>query len=211
MQDESLNGDVHDAPGELEVDAFQIDVSLLVERNVASLYSHLVTRPTGRAVRLAIESQLVELPGTTLSLIDLSEVTVLDFSCADEVVAKLLLRFLDADRPREAFFVFRGVGEFHREPIEEVLERHALTAVAETGDERFRLLGSPPAREVEVWERVEARGRVLAGELHDVVPAAKDRRALERLTDRRLVFRDPRRGDYHALSRLIGGTGSGAE
>ncbi|MEX0980099.1 MAG: hypothetical protein WDZ89_03335 [Gemmatimonadota bacterium] len=203
MMGDRTNGGADDG---LRIDAFQIDVSLLVERNVASLYSHLVTRPTGRAVRLAIESQLVELSGTTLSLIDLSEVTVLDFSCADEVVAKLLLRYLDADRPREAFFVFRGVGEFHREPIQEVLERHALTAVAETGGGRFGLLGARLEREAEVWERIERRGRVLEPELDDVVPEREDRLALERLADRRLVLRDPRRDDFHALSTLIGGS-----
>ena len=35
------------------VDPVSIDVGHLVRRNVASLYSSLVTRPTGQAVRLA--------------------------------------------------------------------------------------------------------------------------------------------------------------
>jgi hypothetical protein len=61
----------------------QIDVGSLVQRSVATLYSHLVTRPTGRAVRQAIESLLADAGDTAFSLIDLSEVTVLDFSCAD--------------------------------------------------------------------------------------------------------------------------------
>ena len=95
-------------PRDLSFPPIEIRVGALVQRSVATLYSHLVTRPTGRAVRLAIESQLAEAGDTAFSLIDLSEVTVLDFSCADEVVAKLVARYLEADRPREAYFVIPG-------------------------------------------------------------------------------------------------------
>ena len=99
-----------DAP----LDPIAIDVGGLVRKTVTSLYSHLVTRPTGRAVRMAIETQLSGTVPRSLSLIDLSEVTILDFSCADEVVAKLLQRYLD-DTAHEAFFVFCGVREPHRD------------------------------------------------------------------------------------------------
>ena len=108
-----------------------IDVGSLVSKTVTSLHSHLVTRPTGRAVRMAIETQLASAGAQSLSLIDLSEVTILDFSCADEVVAKLLQRCLESDT-HEAFFMFRGVRESHRDQIQGVLERQALIAVAET-------------------------------------------------------------------------------
>ena len=59
---------------ELGIDPIEIDVGMVLQRSVASLYSHLVTRPTGRAVRLAIESQLAETERPSLSMIDLSEV-----------------------------------------------------------------------------------------------------------------------------------------
>ena len=127
--------------GELSFPPIQIDVGSLVQRSVATLYSHLVTRPTGRAVRLAIESLLADAGDTAFSLIDLSEVSVLDFSCADEVVAKLLMRYLNADRPREAYFVIRGLRDLHREPIEVVLERQQLATVAQREDGTYELLG----------------------------------------------------------------------
>ena len=114
---------------ELPLDPIAIDVGSLVKRTVTSLYSHLVTRPTGRAVRMAIENQLAGVGERSLSMIDLSEVTILDFSCADEVVAKLLQRYLEADA-HEAFFVFCGVHEPHRDQIQVVLERQNLAAVA---------------------------------------------------------------------------------
>ena len=189
-------------PGELPLPPIEIRVGSLVQRSVATLYSHLVTRPTGRAVRLAIESLLGDATDTAVSLIDLSEVTVLDFSCADEVVAKLVARYVDADRPRDAYFVIRGVSELHREPIEVVLERQRLAAVAQREDGGYELLGARSSAEDSAWLLVESRGRIEAGEVGDLLPCAEDRSALESLVRRRVVLRDPGSGCIHALSRL---------
>jgi len=183
----------------------QIDVGSLVQRSVATLYSHLVTRPTGRAVRQAIESLLDDAGDTAFSLIDLSEVTVLDFSCADEVVAKLLSRYLEADRPREAYFVIRGVRDLHREPIEVVLERQRLATVAQGEDGSYQLLGNRSAPEDLAWRVVEARGRIEPHELEEAMPDADQRSALADLVRRHLVFADARSGTVHALSRLAAG------
>jgi hypothetical protein len=181
--------------GEFRRRAVEIDVGGIVRRSVASLYSHLVTRPTGRAVRLAIETQLAEVGETAFSVIDLTEVTVLDFSCADEVVAKLLLRYMKDDRPREAYFVFRGLAELHRDPIEAVLERQGLCAVAQGPGGVFELMGA----------RSPEKGSVRESQLGDLLESGMSG-ALESLVGRRLVFR-ARTGDVHALSRLVGAPG----
>jgi hypothetical protein len=191
--------------GEFRRRAVEIDVGGIVRRSVASLYSHLVTRPTGRAVRLAIETQLAEVGETAFSVIDLTEVTVLDFSCADEVVAKLLLRYMKDDRPREAYFVFRGLAELHRDPIEAVLERQGLCAVAQGPGGVFELMGARSPEEGEVWRLVEEKGSVRESQLGDLLESGMSG-ALESLVGRRLVFR-ARTGDVHALSRLVGAPG----
>lgn len=183
------------------IDPVAIDVGGLVQRSVASLYSHLVTRPTGRAVRLAIETQVAEAGETSLSVVDLSEVAVLDFSCADEVVAKLVLRYQGEDRPRDAFFLFRGVQEPHRDPIHTVLQRQALAAVVEAG-EGFELLGTLTPVESEVWSRVEERGDIPPEEVEKGWSEA-EREALEDLVRRRLVFRSQAGGRVRALSTLV--------
>lgn len=182
--------------------AVQIDVGRLVQRSVASLYSSLVTRPTGRAVRLAIETQLAEVGETAMSVIDFTEVPVLDFSCADEVVAKLLMRYLPEDRPRNAFFIFRGVGESHRDPVEAVLERQSLAAVAERPDGIVELLGAGTEEELRAWEFVEERGRVAPTEVAAELGGG-GAAAVERIVRRRLVFRDRESSDLHALSSLV--------
>lgn len=187
------------------VSPVSIDVGALVRRTVASLYSHLVTRPTGRAVRTAIERRTAEAGTRTLSVVDLSEVRVLDFSCADEVVAKLLLRFADDASPVDAFFLFRGVGPSHRGPIEEVLRRHSLSAVVETEPRTVELLGASSDDEVRVWSEIEEHGRVGRAELDDRFPDAGQRAVLARLARRRLVIDLPERSEYRALSTLVPG------
>lgn len=195
----------------------RIDVGGLVERSVTSLYAHLVTRPTGRAVRSAIEAQVEGRGKAALSLIDLSEVTVLDFSCADEVVAKLLMRFSRPPEPPHAYFIFRGVAEAHLDPIEAVLERHDLTAVGETEPGRYRLLGPRQPSDEQLWGRLEGHGRVpgsgldawLAHVLDEDLKAAYD--AMERLLMRGLVFRSQGSGDLLALSALAVGLPRGRD
>ena len=142
-----------------------------------------------------------------MSLIDLTEVTILDFSCADEVVAKLMQRYIDADRPREAFFVFKGVRARHKDPMEAVLERQALAAVAQREDGLFELVGPRSEAEMRTWAEMERRGRVEAEGVADAFPDSEDREALQSLLAKRLVFRSPGTGSMHALSRLVRGLG----
>jgi hypothetical protein len=173
-----------------------------VRRSVTSLYSSLVTRPTGRAVRHAIEMQVHGAGTVSLSLIDFSEVAVIDFSCADEVVAKLLQQYLD-DGPPDAYFVFSGVHEPHRDQIETVLTRQGLAAVVETSPGTFGLLGKHSAGEARVWGSLEERGALEAEETEHLFGTDEDREALSRLVRRRLAFRSPGSGRIHALSRLV--------
>jgi hypothetical protein len=86
-------------------------------------------------------------------------VRVLDYSCADEIVAKLLLRFSGDERPADAFFVVRGMQEHHEEAIEAVLERHSLLLVARDDEGVVKLLGEPDPAHRAVWEALTRRGR----------------------------------------------------
>jgi hypothetical protein len=188
-----------------DVIPFSFDLSLLVQRSVASLYSHLVTRPTGRALRLGIESQIGELGEACVSVLDFTQVVVLDYSCADEAVAKLLQRFLGADRPVDAYFVARGLGEQHREPIEVVLERHHLALVAERAD-GYDLLGFAAPLERAAWTVVEHARHTTAPSVArclDIDAALADA-TLGALASRRVLLSVPGQpGAVRALSTLL--------
>lgn len=144
------------------VSPLAIDLTRMHRRTVTSFYSNLVTRPTGRAIRMGVESQIAELePERELcvSVLDFAQVRVLDYSCADEIVAKLLLRYARDDRPGDTYFVVRGMQEHHEEAIEAVLERHRLLLAAETAAGASRLLGPSDAVQRACWAMLVAHGR----------------------------------------------------
>jgi hypothetical protein len=189
-----------------------IDVGSVLRGAVCELYSNLVTRPTGAAVRSEIERAVAEAGGPTVTVIDFSQVTLLDFSCADEIVAKLMLRHVvdaadaiagtreGAGGP-EGYFVFRGICERHLDAIEAVLERHGLAIVAladgaaATTDRVAveampQLVGEVAAEERLLWERLCAIGPADAHALSiDGGISAEDAAAvLARLVRRRLAM-----------------------
>ena len=192
-------------PAAGDVASMCFDLSALCRRSVATLYSHLVTRPTGRALRLGIESQLQELGGPALSILDFRQVVVLDYSCADETVAKLLRRFQADDRPADIYFVARGIGERNREPIEEVLLRHGLALVAELEDGGAALLGHAPEPHREAWSALQQLGRAHAPDVAGATGLAPEvaEAALDALARRRGLRRAGRTGPWVALTALL--------
>lgn len=169
-----------------------IDLSTVLRQTLScELYSNLVTRPTGAAVRTQIEALLADARERSLTVIDFSHVGMIDFSCADEVVAKLLLRYVAAERAdREAYFLFRGVTDDHWDAIEAVLERHGLALVLETED-GARIVGMVDDSERTVWEKVYEMGRAGAAELATALGSQPSdaARVLDTLHRRRLLMR----------------------
>lgn len=191
------------------VASLSFDLSALVRRSVATLYSHLVTRPTGRALRVGIESQLEELGGPALSILDFRQVVVLDYSCADETVAKLLCRFLGDDRPADIYFLASGVGDRHREPIEAVLQRHGLSLAAELEEGGVALLGRATEIEHAAWSALQRLGRGSSADIAAALgaPPGDVGEALQALAARRAIVRSPAGGCIALTALLRGGNG----
>jgi hypothetical protein len=180
----------------------------LPRRSVTSLFSNLVTRPTGRAIRSGVESQLAEMEGAAgdgcLSILDFTQVRVLDYSCADEIVAKLLLRFSGDERPAEAFFVVRGIQEHHEEAIEAVLERHGLLLVARDDAGEVKLLGVTNPMHRAAWESLVRRARASVADVAADTGLSADaaEAALASLLAHRVITRYPD-GSVAPLSALL--------
>jgi hypothetical protein len=182
-----------------------IDVSSVLRQTLScELYSNLVTRPTGAAVRTQIEALLADARERSLTVIDFSHVGMIDFSCADEVVAKLLLRYAAAERESgEAYFLFRGVTDDHWDAIEAVLERHGLALVLET-DDGARIVGIVNDGERVAWNKVYELGRTAPADLAVALGSGQDdaARVLDTLHRRRLLMR--LEDDYVAVGGLAG-------
>ncbi len=167
-----------------------IDLSSVLRQTVScDLYSNLVTRPTGAAVRGEIERLLAGARERSLTIIDFTHVSMIDFSCADEVVAKLLLRYCADDSPRETYFLFRGLTDDHFDAIEAVLERHGLALAIEQED-GVHLVGVLSEDERQAWETVARFGPTAAVSLAEQMGGEEAaQRALDALWRRRLVMR----------------------
>jgi hypothetical protein len=171
-----------------------IRIGHLLREAVAAPYRNLVTRPTGAAVRTRIEETLARSNCLT-ALLDFSEIELVDLSCADEVVAKLLLAGRSA-----YFFVLQGLREDHHEAIDHVLTHHRLAAVAvPPGTGHVRLLGWVPMDAREAFACVSERGPLTVGDLSSSLGwlESRSREALRQLASNRLVRAS---GDlYHPL------------
>ena len=161
-----------------------IRIGPLLREAVAAPYRNLVTRPTGAAVRTRIEETLARSNCRT-ALLDFSGIELVDLSCADEVVAKLLLSGGSA-----YFFVLQGLREDQHEAIDHVLTHHRLAVAAmPPGSGEFRLLGWVPTDAREAFACICDRGPLTAGELSRALGwlETRGREALRQLAGNRLV------------------------
>jgi hypothetical protein len=158
---------------------------------VASLYQEfLVTRQTGRAVRDGIERLIAGRCGEALAVLDFRDVAVIDFSCADEVVAKLVLGpEVETPLAGARFVLVRGVREHHLDPVEGALRRRGLAVAAERATGEPILLGEIEPESGSVWQALCLRGRVRSDDLASSMGIELDScdRILEGLLRRRLV------------------------
>lgn len=168
-----------------------------------SLYSYLVTRHTGRAVRMSIEEQIVASRTPTVAVLDFRNVAVIDFSCADEVVAKLVDQIRSRDELEETYFFFRGLEEHHLDPVESALVRRTLAVAGESAGGEPMLVGSVEGEDRAAWRAVQRLGRAPASEVARELEQALDevRELLQRLTRRRLVVAQERH--YVSLGRTL--------
>jgi len=161
-----------------------IRIGNLLREAVAAPYRNLVTRPTGAAVRSRIEQALANSTCLT-ALLDFSDIELVDLSCADEVVAKLLLTGRDA-----YFFVLRGLREDQHEAIDHVLTHHRLAVAAvPPGQGEPRLLGWVPSDGREAFACICDRGPLGVADLSRTLGwlENRSREALHTLAVHRLV------------------------
>jgi hypothetical protein len=151
----------------------------------------LVTRPTGRAVRTSIELELGRLSGRTVVVLDFSDVRIIDCSCADEIVAKLVQASFGSELQLDAFFLIRGLDDDQINDIDHVLRPQRLALVAETAG-RLRLVGEVADDARAAFGLLAARGRTDARELADALAWTVEvaRTVLDDLAGRRLVMHD---------------------
>lgn len=142
------------------------DLQEFMDEHLGNGSKNLVTRETGRAMRESIEARLEREPVGTVVALDFSQVSIIDFSCADEVVSKLIAR-LQAQEYGDKYVVLQGLTPTQEENITVALERKKLPVLVSRPDGSWHLLGALNPYLYEALQFVMARKEVTARELAD--------------------------------------------
>ena len=140
--------------------------------------AHLVTREAGERLRTAVEAVLATAPAGAVVTLDFSGAGILDYSCADECLAKLVAR-LAAGEQGDRFLVVAGLTESQRENAQVALERRRLSMLLVGPGGSWECLGTITPYLRQTLEFVMLRdgvsARELAGELGLELTAASTR------------------------------------
>ncbi len=163
-----------------------IRLAHVLREAVTTPYRNLVTRPTGAAVRGRIERVMVE-TGCRTALLDFSDVELLDLSCADEIVAKLLLV---SDLAADRYVVLWRLREDQIEAIDHVLTHQRLAVAALAADaSALAVLGALEPDGRSAFSCVAEHGPMRADAVAEALTWAESRArsALDLLAGLRLV------------------------
>ena len=144
------------------------DLYEFLEEELENGSSDLVTRQSGQVIRDRIEREIEKEKNGTVIALDFSKIGIIDFSCADEVVAKLVSRLLSGEYG-DKYFVLTGLNENQRENIEVALERKDLAVIGGARNGKKLLIGSLNNYLKETLDSLRERDRITAKELSEAM------------------------------------------
>ena len=143
---------------------YKCNLYKLIKEELKNGSSDLVTRPSGQVIRNRIERDIEKEENGAVIALDFSKIGIIDYSCADEIVAKLISRLLGGEYGNK-YFTLAGLNENQQENIEVALERKGIAAVAEKRNGEKVLLGSLHNYLKETLDLIMKNGRITAKEL----------------------------------------------
>jgi len=172
----------------------------LLKEELKNGSSDLFTRQLGQAMRERIERNIAKDKEGQVIALDFSKIGIIDYSCSDEIVAKLISRLLSGEYG-DKYIVLRGLNENQKENIEVALERKDLAVMAEIISQKTEdrkqmtelkiLLGILNNYLLETLNLIQRKGKITAGELSKELklPANTSGTRLLNLYKKRLVRR----------------------
>jgi len=143
------------------------DVYKLLKEELTNGSSDLVTRRSGKLIRERIERDIAEEENGEVIALDFSAIGIIDYSCADEITAKLISRLV-SNEYGDRYIVLAGLNESQKENIEVALERKDLAVMAEMRGGEKVLLGNLNNYLRDTLEAVRKKGKITAKELSDM-------------------------------------------
>ncbi|MBI5025936.1 MAG: STAS-like domain-containing protein [Nitrospirae bacterium] len=144
------------------------DLYKLLKEELKNGSPDLVTRQSGQVIRERIERDIVKEKGGEIIALDFSKIGVVDYSCADEIVAKLISRLLGGEYG-DKYITLTGLNENQKENIEVALERKELAVMAQMKNGEKILLGNLNNYLKETLHLILKKGKITAKELSDAL------------------------------------------
>src|SRR3990167_9429379 len=138
----------------------------LLKEELKNGSADLVTRASGQEIRERIERDVASEKDGEVIALDFSKIGIIDYSCADEIVTKLISRLISGEYG-DKYIILAGLNENQKENIEVALERKELAVMAEMKDERKILLGSLNNYLKETLNLILNKGRITAKDLSE--------------------------------------------
>lgn len=142
----------------------RVEVRELFEEVAGAGEAHIVTRETGRKIRGAAARRLLAMEDGSLLTLDFSGTGIIDYSCADEFVAKILTRLI-AGEYGEKYLRLSNLNPSQKENIDVALERKRLPSILVNPDRTWQCLGTIKPYLQETLTIVMARERISARDL----------------------------------------------
>ncbi|WP_333653618.1 hypothetical protein [Dissulfurispira sp.] len=162
----------------------------LLKEELKNGSSDLVTRQSGQIIRERIERDIAKEKDGKVTALDFSKIGIIDYSCADEIVAKLISRLVSGEYG-DKYIVLKGLNENQKENIEVALERKDLAVITEMRDGRRTIIGTLHNYLQETINLIFSKGKITAGELSEELnlPANTSGTRLLNLYKKKLVRR----------------------
>jgi hypothetical protein len=166
------------------------DLYKLLKDELGNGSKDLVTRQSGEKIRRRIERDIEKEPDGTVIALDFSKIGVIDYSCADEIIAKLVSRLLSGEYG-DKYLLLSGLNENQKENIEVAAERKDLAVMAEMKDGGRVVLGSLNSYLRDTLDFIVNKKRATSKELSDArkIEANTSGTRLLNLYKKRLVKR----------------------
>lgn len=140
----------------------------ILEQELLNRSSDLVSRQSGQNIRNRIERDIEKEKDGEVIALDFSNIGIIDYSCADEIIAKLISRLLGGEYG-EKYIILTGLNENQKENIEVALERKELAVPARMEDGRQILIGSLNNYLRETLDFIMKKGKITAKDLSDAL------------------------------------------
>ena len=140
----------------------------LLKEELKNGSSDLVTRQSGQVIRERIKRDIEKEKDGEVIALDFSKIGVIDYSCADEIVAKLISRLL-SNEYGDKYILLAGLNDNQKENIEVALERKDLAIIADMKNGKKILLGNLNNYLKETLQLIVKKGKITAKELSEIM------------------------------------------